>query len=92
VVACTYAQPKCMSRINFGDCGCLEARDETFREIETRFWSIVDADGLSGLPSDMWSALETLARAARNRDMWKGQCERQAEALSRLNAEGADRG
>lgn len=34
-------------------------------EIETRFWSIVDRDGLTGLPSDMWTALEALvARAA----------------------------
>lgn len=33
---------------------------------ETRFWSIVDRDGLTGLPSDMWVALETLVnRAAR---------------------------
>jgi len=35
---------------------------------------------------------EELERVTCNRDMWKGQCERQAEALSRLNAEGADRG
>lgn len=35
-------------------------------EIETRFWSIVDRDGLTGLPSDMWAALEILVtRAAR---------------------------
>jgi len=35
-------------------------------EIETRFWSIVDRDGLTGLPSDMWAALDILvARAAR---------------------------
>lgn len=35
-------------------------------EIETRFWSIVDREGLTGLPSDMWAALETLVnRAAR---------------------------
>lgn len=31
--------------------------------VETRFWSIVDRDGLTGLPSDMWAALEL--RAAR---------------------------
>lgn len=39
-------------------------------QIETRFWSIVDADGLTGLPSDMWAALETLVkRAARSQEM-----------------------
>jgi hypothetical protein len=33
--------------------------------VETRFWSVVDRDGLTGLPSDMWAALDTLvARAA----------------------------
>ncbi len=54
--------------------------------IEERFWSIVDADGLCGAPSDMWAALEYLARAARNRDMWKGQCERQAASLTAMRA------
>lgn len=37
-------------------------------DIETRFWLIVDRDGLTGLPSDMWAALETLVdRAAKQR-------------------------
>lgn len=37
-------------------------------DLETRFWSIVDRDGLTGLPSDMWAALETLvSRAAATR-------------------------
>lgn len=65
---------------------CAEAKASIISEIETRFWSIVDADGLSSLPSDMWAALEQLARAARNRDMWKGQCERQAEQLTTMRA------
>lgn len=39
----------------------LEARE---LEIETRFWTIVDGDGLTGLPSDMWTSLETLVRRA----------------------------
>lgn len=39
-------------------------------EIEQRFWSIVDHDGFASVPSDMWDALERIARAARNRDMW----------------------
>lgn len=62
----------------------VTASESTAREIETRFWSIVDADGLSGHPSDMWAALESICRAARNRDMWKGQCERQADQLREL--------
>jgi len=63
-------------------------------DVETRFWSIVDRDGLTGLPSDMWAALEQLVRdraerqrAERNRDMWKGQCERQAEQLRALKGQ-----
>jgi 2-phospho-L-lactate transferase/gluconeogenesis factor (CofD/UPF0052 family) len=59
-------------------------RVDTRHEIETKFWSIVDADGLAGLPSDMWDALERIARAARNRDMWKAQSERQAETINQM--------
>lgn len=35
------------------------------RDIETRFWSIVDRDGLTGLPSDMWAALDILVTRAK---------------------------
>lgn len=64
----------------------IDAIESVTSQIETRFWSIVDADGLASTPSDMWAALETLCRAARNRDMWKGQCERQADQLRELRA------
>jgi hypothetical protein len=30
--------------------------------VETRFWSIVDANGLAAVPSDMWDALEVISR------------------------------
>jgi len=66
------------------DIGWSEGRNAEREDIEERFWSIVDADGLMASPSDMWAALELLCRAARNRDMWKGQCERQAEQLRAL--------
>ena len=33
-------------------------------DLETRFWSIVNRDGLNGLPCDMWAALETLVNRA----------------------------
>lgn len=47
------------------DIAWREAADAERSETETRFWSIVDSDGLTGLPSDMWAALEILvARAA----------------------------
>lgn len=96
--------PKCMGSAVYGPSGCTcptcgalpcdQINDPT--ALETRFWSIVDRDGLTGLPSDMWAALETLVtraakaesernradRAERNRDMWKSQCERQADALA----------
>jgi hypothetical protein len=53
-------------------------------DLETKLWAIIDADGLTGTPSDICVAVEQLARAARNRDMWKGQCERQAAQLAAL--------
>lgn len=48
----------------------VEARDgavakECSDVIEQRFWSAVDRDGLTGLPSDMWVALDTLVARAR---------------------------
>ena len=51
-------------------------------DFEVRAWQIIDGDGLAPVPSDLWVALAQVARAARNRDMWKGQCERQAETLA----------
>lgn len=60
--------------------------------IEEEFWTIVDADGPCGLPSDMMEAVRQLTRAARNRDMWKGQCERQSAALRALAATPSDGG
>lgn len=43
------------------------AFERATQEIEMSFWAIVDRDGLTGLPSDMWVALETLvSRAAAN--------------------------
>jgi hypothetical protein len=40
----------------------------------------VDADRLDSIAAE----IDDLKRAARNRDMWKGQCERQADELTRL--------
>jgi hypothetical protein len=42
----------------------------------------VDADRLDSIAAE----IDDLKRAARNRDMWKGQCERQADELTRLRA------
>ena len=39
-----------------------KVREAIERDIEERFWSIVDQNGLASLPSDMWAALEILAR------------------------------
>ncbi|MFN7640697.1 MAG: hypothetical protein ACK5PR_03020 [bacterium] len=40
----------------------LATLEERERAIELRFWQTVDRDGLTGLPSDMWAALEQLVR------------------------------
>lgn len=42
----------------------------------------VDADKLDSIATE----IDDLKRASRNRDMWKGQCERQAEELTRLRS------
>lgn len=39
-----------------------DASEERERAIELRFWQTVDRDGLTGLPSDMWAALEQLTQ------------------------------
>ncbi|MCA3380197.1 MAG: hypothetical protein ING08_08130 [Roseomonas sp.] len=39
-----------------------DASEERERAIELRFWQTVDRDGLTGLPSDMWAALEQLVQ------------------------------
>lgn len=51
-------------------------------DLEVRLWQSIDADDFAPVPSDLIEAVERIARAARNRDMWKAQCERQAEALA----------
>ncbi len=40
----------------------VEASEERERAIELRFWQIVDRDGLTGLFSDMWAALNQLVK------------------------------
>lgn len=39
------------------------------------------------LGSNALAILEHIERVERNRDMWKGQCERQAEALRSIRAD-----
>jgi len=73
---CTNTVPQCMTRVtNLQDCDCVNARIDAayvtatmdnMIAIETQFWSIVDREGLSGLPSDMWEAIEIMARHYRN--------------------------
>ena len=54
-----------------------DASKERERAIELRFWQTVDRDGLTGLPSDMWAALEQLVqnRAAAIRVAAKEDCQ-----------------
>lgn len=68
----------------FGSPEWIEGVEAERDRIEQEFWAIVDADGPSGLPSDMMEAVAQLTRASRNRDMWKGQCERQAAETDNL--------
>lgn len=44
------------------DIGYLAGYSVGWREAETQFWQIVDRDGPSGLPSDMFEALGILAQ------------------------------
>lgn len=52
------------------DCDGIGCRDETIRLQDARIARLT----------------EELARTERNRDMWKGQCERQASELTQLRA------
>jgi hypothetical protein len=67
-----------------------DASEERERAIELRFWQTVDRDGLTGLPSDMWAALEQLVRdraaiATARRDARVQQAKRDAlEEAARL--------
>jgi hypothetical protein len=40
-------------------------------------------------PAAVLALIEELERTQRNRDMWKGQCERQADELRRIHVEQA---
>lgn len=80
------------------DIGWEEGFYAGFSDMEEQFWKIVDREGPSGLPSDMLESLELLSRARlrlieaeeekykamRNRDMWRGQSERQANVIDEL--------
>ncbi|WP_191058544.1 hypothetical protein [Geminicoccus harenae] len=41
-------------------------------------------------PAAVLALIEELERTQRNRDMWKGQCERQADELRRIHVEQAE--
>lgn len=51
----------------------------TFSQIQAHIGPVFD-----GMAAEIDRLKSDLARTARNRDMWKGQCERQAERLSGL--------
>ena len=51
---------------------------EREQELETRFWSIVDPNSV---PSDMWDALDRLARAYRKREDVLDKVERHLSAV-----------
>ena len=67
---CTEKTPQCYQRIITGECTCKRilpqlSQEDTFAMVETHFWAIVDRDGLTGLPSDMWEALDILVTRAK---------------------------
>ena len=55
----------------------------TEEEIETRFWAIIDHGGPSGLPSDMWEALNMLSA---NWDSWRRQKAAYLDRIAELQA------
>lgn len=48
----------------------------------TKLCGQVIAKGLTGILEEVCRIQQELEQTKRNRDMWKGQCERQAEALT----------
>ena len=70
----------------------IAARDAAEHDFETKgaaahYVSAVEASKAlkDWLGSNALAILEHIERVERNRDMWKGQCERQAERLTVLN-------
>jgi len=43
--------------------GYRHATEAAMSDFETRAWQIIDGDGLAPVPSDLWDALERLARS-----------------------------
>lgn len=79
----------------------VEASEERERAIELRFWQIVDRDGLTGLFSDMWAALNQLVKdraelvTARQDGMeeaakWHDEQAAQAQKLSDMKVSALD--
>jgi len=66
-----------------------EARAERDAAIETRFWSIVDQHGPSGLPSDMWDALDRLVQRDRR---LMNDLQAHKDALAQVTKEQTDAG
>ena len=52
--------------------------------LEERFWSVVDRDGLTGVPSDMWAALSALVTRAAERDAAVVELQAQIDAAKAL--------
>lgn len=80
-----------MSEINLTKLRALIAgRDAAEHDFETKgaaahYVAAVEASKAlkDWLGSNASAILEHIERVERNRDMWKGQCERQAEALTK---------
>lgn len=85
----------CQDNVWDDDCGCDEgghkptkyvradlaalAQPASDADWRTRFWQIVDGEGLLGLPSDEWNALSRLVQA------FAAQKAQPAEAVERVN-------
>jgi hypothetical protein len=78
-------------------CALIAARDAAESDFETKgaaahYVSAVEASKAlkDWLGSNVLAILEHIERVERNRDMWKGQCKRQAEALTKASERPAE--
>lgn len=77
------------SLMNHGAASCVytEGCEGVSQEHLIAFAREVALHCVAALTADVAAVREELARTERNRDMWKGQCERQAEQLAALRSQ-----
>lgn len=84
-ILATYAVDA-FSSVHAGVHACTAKFPEHFSDNEVRCFRTLADRVLDNVNVEITSLRSEVERLTRNRDMWKGQCERQAEKLTVINA------